>query len=275
MNLNKNIIWSSCLAAIVATSCGVQNERTDDVEFIESTTTVSTSEVTTSATTTMTTAVTTSETTTSISETEASETELIVVETEPVTEEIIVGTQPIVVEPVEEYLVYKPSTKYAHRSTCHWNSGDAYRCDNFSELEVRICSECNPEIGEYIEYVEPESEVPSSDGMTYVGEFQATYYTAWSGACGGSGRTLIDCSYGSDVKGSIASSTLYNLYGYYVNDRTTVYIECDSCPSLNGMYYLDDSTASWVTYTIDFYYDSGWNCPFQYTGRLYGLRVYI
>ena len=178
-------------------------------------------------------------------------------------------------EPTEEFLVYKPSTYYIHRNTCRWNKGDAYRVDSVEGLEARLCNECNPKCEGFTEYVAPVEEAPSSDGLTYVGEFQATYYTAWIGACGGSGRSLIDCSYGSEVKGSIASSTLYNLYGYYRNGRTTVYIECDSCPALTGYYYLDDSTASWVTYTIDFYYESGYNCPFQYTGRLYGLRIYV
>lgn len=54
---------------------------------------------------------------------------------------------------VEEFLVYKPSTHYAHRSTCRWAKDDAYRCDDFSNIEIKICSECKPEISEYIPYV--------------------------------------------------------------------------------------------------------------------------
>ena len=243
-------------------------------------TTVATSNSTTTSAA-ITTAETTVETTNAETEAPATEAEVVIV---PETEAPVEYVEPTpeteaepapVVEPVEEYLVYKPSTYYIHRSTCRWNKDDAYRIDSANGLTARLCTECCPECDGFEEYVPPVEEAPSSDGLTYVGDFQATYYTAWVGACGGSGRSLIDCSYGSDIKGSIASSTLYNLYGYYRDGRTTVYIECDSCPALTGFYYLDDSTASWVTYTIDFYYESGYNCPFQYTGRLYGLRVYV
>jgi hypothetical protein len=244
------------------------------------TTLVSTSAVTTTliTTTDAITDVTTTETITEVTEivTDAPVIE-VVPETEAPKEEPVVNTEPIVeVQPVEtekqeEYLVYKESTHYIHKNTCRWNKDDAVRVDDVTGLEARLCNECSPQCEGYTEYVEPVKETPGE----YVGEFQATYYTAWIGACGGSGRSLIDCSYGLDVKGSIASSTLYNLYGYNRNGRTTVYIECDSCPSLTGNYYLDDSTAGWVSYTIDFYYDSSYNCPFQYTGRLYGLRVYV
>ena len=248
------------------------------------TTLVSTSiSTTTENTTTVNTSAITSETTTKIT-TEEAITEIVtdapVIEAVPETEapkaEEVINTEAPVEEQVEtekqeEYLVYKESTHYIHKNTCRWNKGDVYRVDDVTGLEARLCTECNPQCEGYVEYSEPVKETPGE----YVGEFQATYYTAWIGACGGSGRSLIDCSYGSDVKGSIASSTLYNLYGYNRNGRTTVYIECDSCPELCGYYFLDDSTANWVTYTIDFYYESGYNCPFQYTGRLYGLRAYI
>ena len=260
--------------------------------FTTTTTDITTTNITTSGTTAVTTtsAITSADTTTETAtettvtkvpqeeqkpETNAPETEAPKQEEpqpEPEPEPI---KEPERVELAEEFLVYKPSTYYIHRNTCRWNKGDAYRVDSVEGLEARLCTECSPECEGFTEYVTPVEETPSSDGLTYVGEFQATYYTAWIGACGGSGRSLIDCSYGSEVKGSIASSTLYNLYGYYRNGRTTVYIECDSCPALTGYYYLDDSTASWVTYTIDFYYESGYNCPFQYTGRLYGLRIYV
>lgn len=260
--------------------------------FTTTTTDITTTNITTSGTTAVTTtsAITSADTTTETvtettvteapqeeqkPETNAPETEAAKQEEPQPEPEPEPEPEPVNVEPVEEFLVYKPSTYYIHRNTCRWNKGDAYRVDSVEGLEARLCTECNPECGGFTEYVAPVEETPSSDGLTYVGEFQATYYTAWIGACGGSGRSLIDCSYGSEVKGSIASSTLYNLYGYYRNGRTTVYIECDSCPALTGYYYLDDSTASWVTYTIDFYYESGYNCPFQYTGRLYGLRIYV
>lgn len=294
-NLICGIVIGLAMCFTVA-SCG-QNTKVDLVntdtiyaDVAESTaeTTIETTVVTTVATSNSTTtsaAITTVETTveTTNAETEAPATEAEVV-IAPETEAPVEYVEPTpeteaepapVVESVEEYLVYKPSTYYIHRNTCRWNKDDAYRIDSADGLTARLCTECCPECEGFEEYVPPVEEAPSSDGLTYVGDFQATYYTAWIGACGGSGRSLIDCSYGSDIKGSIASSTLYGLYGYCRDGRTTVYIECDSCPALTGFYYLDDSTASWVTYTIDFYYESGYNCPFQYTGRLYGLRVYV
>lgn len=270
-NTKVDLVNTDTIYADVAESTA---ETTIEITVV---TTVATSNSTTTSAA-ITTVETTVETTNAETEAPAIEAEVVIV---PETEAPVEYVEPTpeteaepapVVEPVEEYLVYKPSTYYIHRSTCRWSKDDAYRIDSANGLTARLCTECCPECNGFEEYVEA---TPSSDGLTYVGDFQATYYTAWVGACGGSGRSLIDCSYGSDIKGSIASSTLYNLYGYYRDGRTTVYIECDSCPALTGFYYLDDSTASWVTYTIDFYYESGYNCPFQYTGRLYGLRVYV
>jgi len=290
------LIFILITAAIVFLNHPPKAGEDDFIEEPQTTTTLTTTITTTNTTTNITTSGTTAVSTTSVTTTVDTTTETITetIVTEAPQEEQKPETnapeteapkqeepqpepepEPVKVEPVEEFLVYKPSTYYIHRNTCRWNKGDAYRVDSVEGLEARLCTECNPECEGFAEYVAPAEEAPSSDGLTYVGEFQATYYTAWIGACGGSGRSLIDCSYGSEVKGSIASSTLYNLYGYYRNGRTTVYIECDSCPALTGYYYLDDSTASWVTYTIDFYYESGYNCPFQYTGRLYGLRIYV
>lgn len=133
----------------------------------------------------------------------------------------------------------------------------------YSEVEV---IETEPVTEETVEetYISTESQ---TDNLTFVGTYQGTYYTAYPGACGGSGRRLIS-------GGSIASRSLYNLIGYYLDGRTSVYLESDSYPCLNGWYYLDDSTAEWVTGVIDFYYDSDWECPFQYTGRLNDVRVY-
>ena len=188
--------------------------------------------------------------------------------------------EPVIAEPTpepivtEEYVVYKPSSHYAHRSTCRWNSGDAYRCDNFADLEVRLCTECNPEIGEQLEYVEPEPEpveVPTADkdSMTYVKHFtRGTYYAYGGERYGGSGRYLYDCSCGNgnDIKGSIASSYLYNNYGYnYNGERTKVYLEVVGYPNMSGYYYCDDSDAgNWNV--IDFFYWYESNCQFQYQG---------
>lgn len=104
--------------------------------------------------------------------------------------------------------------------------------------------------------------------MTYVKNFSRGTYYAYGYQCtGGSGRALIDCSYGSGgVKGSIASSYLYKNYGYnYNGKRTMVYLEISGYSSMNGYYYLDDSDAG-NSNVIDFYYTYNSNCQFQYQG---------
>lgn len=61
-------------------------------------------------------------------------------------------------EKIEEpiYFVYKPSTHYVHLSNCHWCTDECYEISNTSGLEVRLCSECNPDIPVEKEYKEPE-----------------------------------------------------------------------------------------------------------------------
>lgn len=61
-------------------------------------------------------------------------------------------------EKIEEpiYFVYKPSTHYVHLSNCHWCTDECYEISNTSRLEVRLCSECNPDIPVEKEYNEPE-----------------------------------------------------------------------------------------------------------------------
>ena len=173
-------------------------------------------------------------------------------------------------EPVvtEEYVVYKPSSHYAHRSTCRWNSGDAYRCDDFSDLETRICTECNPEIGEHIEYQTPTVGNANKYDMSYVGNFKMTYYPEthyYPGVCGGSTRTLLGYgNYDNNIRGSVASRSLYEMYGYERNGRTTIYLEFSSYPEMSGNYYLDDYCAH--RGVIDVFVSSDYACPFGYDG---------
>lgn len=181
-----------------------------------------------------------------------------------------VETTPTVTETeavvTEEYLVYKPSTKYAHRSTCRWNKDDAYRCDDFSDLETRICTECNPEIGDHIEYQAPT--VGNKDNATYIGNFKMTYYPEthyYPGVCGGSTRTLRGYGdYNDGIRGSVASRSLYEMYGYERNGRTTIYLEFPSYPEMDGVYFLDDYCAHYGV--IDVFVFSEYACPFGYDG---------
>jgi len=117
----------------------------------------------------------------------------------------------------------------------------------------------------------------STNGTTYVKHFsRGTYYSAGYGGVGGSGRTLIDCSYGDgSVHGSIASSYLYYTYGYfYSGGRTMVYLDVHDFPSMSGYYYLDDCDAG-NSEVIDFYFYDNYNSPFQYQGVLTDIDCYI
>lgn len=112
------------------------------------------------------------------------------------------------------------------------------------------------------------------DAMTYLGDFTATYYKGDSVPCyGGSGRMLVSC-YEKDewYKGSVASRWVYGQYGYELNGKTTVYIEFDYYPRLNGWYSVDDYNAD--PGIIDFYFADYATCPWQNDG-VTGCRVWI
>lgn len=105
---------------------------------------------------------------------------------------------------------------------------------------------------------------------------KGTYYAYGGPRKGGSGRQLIDCSYGGNrVKGSIASWYLYKHYGYnYNGKRTKVYLEISGYPSINGYYYLDDSCAPGYNNVIDFFFIRNGNCPFRKQGVV-TVKCYI
>lgn len=264
-------MWHDDVNKIEAPEAIVTEATTTIVTTTEATTEASTS-CTTSCTTTLNTTSTTAEVfTEQVTEpiTEAPVTEIIVEEpkSEPVAEPVIEA--PVVEELVEEYLVYKPSSYYIHKNTCRWNKDDAYRVDDVTGLEARLCTECNPVCEGYTEYIPPEPVKPDKNNMTYVKHFtRGTYYCYGCECYGGSGRYLYDCSYGNGngIKGSIASSYLYSNYGYnYNGQRTTVYLEVDGYPELSGLYFVDDSDAgNWNV--IDFFYIYASNCPFANQG---------
>ena len=57
-------------------------------------------------------------------------------------------------EPYFDIYVYKPSTHYIHRSTCHWVDDTCYQITNAFGIEARLCTECKPEIEIYNTYTE-------------------------------------------------------------------------------------------------------------------------
>ena len=78
-----------------------------------------------------------------------------------------VATEPIVEEEdnAGEYIVYKPSTHYVHRSTCHWFNSECVPITSTEGLEARICTECNPDIEIVTQYQEPQP-VANNSGYT-------------------------------------------------------------------------------------------------------------
>lgn len=288
MKNKERIISAAFITLVIVGLCkwcynDVNRVEAPDVAVTEVTTTNVTTEtttgVTTSCTTSCTTTLNTTVETTEISTepttelvTEAPVTEISTAEViieEPKNESVIevpVAEEPV---PVEEYLVYKPSSYYIHKNTCRWNKDDAYRVDDVTGLEARLCTECNPVCEGYTEYIPPEPVKPDKESMTYVKHFtRGTYYCYGYECYGGSGRYLYDCSYGNGdgIKGSIASSYLYSNYGYnYNGQRTTVYLEVNGYPELSGLYFVDDSDAgNWNV--IDFFYIYASNCPFSNQG---------
>lgn len=114
-------------------------------EITEPTTTtvVTTTPATTATTVTSTTITSTS--TTSLTSTSTSSVE----ETEPaapVTTAEVIEAAPTQAETPREYTVYKPSTHYIHKSTCHWVDSTCYEITDTNDIECRKCSECNPDL---------------------------------------------------------------------------------------------------------------------------------
>lgn len=288
MKNKERIISAAFITLVIVGLCkwcydDVNKVEVPDVAVTEVTTTNVTTEITTGVTTSCTTSCTTTlNTTVETTEISTEPTTELVTEapvTETPTAEVIIEepkNEPVIEvpvaeepAPVEEYLVYKESTHYIHKNTCRWNKDDAYRVDDVTGLEARLCTECNPVCEGYTEYIPPEPVKPDKESMTYVKHFtRGTYYCYGYECYGGSGRYLYDCSYGNGngIKGSIASSYLYSNYGYnYNGQRTIVYLEVNGYPELSGLYFVDDSDAgNWNV--IDFFYIYASNCPFANQG---------
>lgn len=81
-------------------------------------------------------------------------------------------------EAPREYVVYKPSTHYIHRNTCHWVNAECYEIENTEGLECRCCSECNPDMDIVSEYVVQQTTVNNGDGyysLNFITEDERVY----------------------------------------------------------------------------------------------------
>lgn len=181
----KRIIASivAMLATVSMVACGDIEEPTQ-TEKVVTTTSATTTTVTTTGTTVTTTNFTSTLTTAiEVSEKVNTETTTVNEDPEPLVKsdrnigqeemasnpppgeyhrEEVTTTEPVVTEPVEEYLVYKPSTHYIHRNICRWAKDDAYRVDCTTELVARLCSECKPDVSDYVEYIPQANKVDYS-----------------------------------------------------------------------------------------------------------------
>lgn len=146
----------------------IYDEMTTPIEVSTKTTSSTSTMVTTATTTTTTTeSTTTTEMTTTITEVTTTETEKtteaeIITEVATTVEEV--AEEPT--EPVREYVVYKPSTHYIHRSTCRWFDSECYEIEDTEGLECRRCSECNPEMEIVTEYVDTTPQQSTEPAMT-------------------------------------------------------------------------------------------------------------
>lgn len=71
-----------------------------------------------------------------------------------------------------EFTVYKPSTHYVHRNTCHWYTDECYEITSTEGLEARYCTECNPDIEIVTAYQVP---TPTLTSLQYVTEEERIY----------------------------------------------------------------------------------------------------
>lgn len=229
------------------------------------TTVTTTEETTTTETTTSLTATTAVETT----ESTTTETTVIIVEvsteTEPeaeatiednTVEEVVEEEYNDEPESTPEYIVYKPSTHYIHRSTCHWFDSECYEIQSTEGLECRRCTECNPDMEIITPYVEEPTQQPVVTGgaaLDYITEEEYIYLC-----------NTVGHEYGSDWvpiydKASVVAtvmnrvrdggwsnglpSTIYNVltapYQYNPNYATPYYHSCvtQSCKDAVDYYF--------------------------------------
>lgn len=146
--------------------------------------------------------------------------------------------EPIITEP---YIVYKPSTKYVHRSSCRWNSGDAVVIADTNDIEARKCTECNPDIEIINEYVEPEPSI-NDYGLT---EDEITLL-----------RKIVSYEYGSDwvpvyEKAKVVNGVMNRVYDSRFPDNVyDVLTQSGQFPGfyVYGTYYISDSIIAAVDY---------------------------
>lgn len=148
--------------------------------------------------------------------------------------------EPIITEP---YIVYKPSTKYVHRNSCRWNSGDTIIITNTNDIESRKCTECNPDIEIVNEYIEPEPIIEDCD----LTEEEIILL-----------RKIVSYEYGSDwvpvyEKAKVVNGVMNRVYdSRFPNTIYDVLTQSGQFPGFYtyGTYYMSDS----IIASVDYYF---------------------
>lgn len=185
-----------------------------------------------------------------------------------------------VVEPNEnnEYIVYKPSTHYVHRNTCHWYTDECVAITTTEGLECRICTECNPDITVVTPYVEtPAANAVNTSGhaaLNYVTEEERIYLC-----------NTVAQEYGSDWvsiydKASVVATVMNRVRdGGWTNGLpSTVYNVLTAPyqynPAYAVPYYRSNVTQSCVD-AVDYYFDHQNEFPNWHSFYGDGVRNYF
>ena len=180
------------------------------ITTLSETTAVTTGTTTTSFTNTFTTfAITSTSTTTSETTTTTVITEELAAPVETPAEPTEATTQPA--EPQREYVVFKPSTHYIHKSTCHWADSICYEITDTKEIECRKCSECNPEIEIVNPYIEPTPVAAEIDDYSRQLLAEITWHEAGSNWIGQYDKAKIVAGIMNRVNDSRFPSTVYDV----------------------------------------------------------------
>jgi hypothetical protein len=233
----------------------------------KTTTTTTSTTTTTTLITSTTTSTTTTETTTTTEIATVPTTTII--ETEETTEEVVEETTTEAAttveeevennEPEREYVVYKPSTHYIHRSTCRWFDSECYEISDTEGLECIKCSECNPEMDIVTEYgvQQPSQPVNTGDGyysLNFITDTERIYLCNTVGA-----------EYGSDWvslydKACVVATVMNRVYdgGWSNGLPSTVYNVLTAPyqynPNYAVPYYRDNVTQSCID-AVEYYFE--------------------
>ena len=130
-------------------------------------------------------------------------------------------SEPIVIEEVEEpteppreYVVYKNSTHYIHRNTCHWCNNECVEISSTEGIEARKCAECNPDMEIVTPYTTPvvTTPEPATTNVTTIDTAISVTDYEYTILC-----NLVAGEYGSDWvstydKGAVVATVIHRMW---------------------------------------------------------------